>query len=268
MCLIAFAWRAHPRWPLALIANRDEFHARPSLPADFLAAAPDVYGGVDVRAGGSWLLLSTRRRLAAVTNVRVGRAPDAAPRSRGELVRTFATSNATAADFIAGLAPLAHLYGRFNLLLWDGAALHCVGNHPHFHAQEVAPGVHALSNAALDQAWPKTQHASAALSGWLRRQTTADVASPPDLEPLFAALADRIPAADAELPDTGVGLELERLLSPPFVVGETYGTRCSTLVLASRDDIEIIERRFGASGVFAGERIERLACAPTRQQPR
>ena len=268
MCLIAFAWRSHPRWPLLMIANRDEFHARASLPADFLADAADVYGGVDLRAGGSWLLVSTRHRLAAVTNVRVGRMPDAAPRSRGELVRRFATSNASATDFIAGLAPLAHEYGRFNLLLWDGMSLHCVGNHPHFHAQDVPPGVHALSNAELDAPWPKLGHASAALSDWLRIQPDAENALLPNIEPLFVALADRVPAADTELPDTGVGLELERLLSPPFVAGETYGTRCSTLVLAGRDRIDVIERRFGANGAFDSERAVRLAYGPSRQSLR
>ena len=266
MCLIAFAWRSHPRWPLVMIANRDEFHARPSLSADFLADVPDVYGGVDLRAGGSWLLVSTRGRLAAVTNVRVGLAQDAAPRSRGELVRRFATSNVPATEFIAGLAPLAHEYGRFNLLLWDGVSLHCVGNHPHFHTEEIAPGVHALSNAELDAPWPKVRRAGTALSRWLGEQPDTDVL--PDLAPLFITLADRAPTANAELPDTGVGLEIERLLSPPFVAGETYGTRCSTLVLAGREGIDVIERRFGPNGAFDGEHAIQLDYAPSRQSPR
>lgn len=248
-----------------MIANRDEFHARESLPADFLPDAADVYGGMDVRAGGSWLLVSARRRLAAVTNVRVGAAPDVAPRSRGELVRRFATSNASAEEFIAGLESITHEYGRFNLLLWDGESLHCVGNHPQFHAEEVAPDAHALSNAELDAPWPKLAHASAALSLWLRVQPDAGDALRPDIEPLFTALADRTPAADAELPDTGVGLELERLLSPPFVAGETYGTRCSTLVLVGRDGIDVIERRFGANGAFDGARAVRLGQGSSRQ---
>jgi uncharacterized protein with NRDE domain len=262
MCLIAFAWQAHPRWPLLMIANRDEFHARPSQPADFLADAPGVYGGVDLRAGGSWLLVSARRRMAAVTNVRVGVAAEVAPRSRGEMVRAFASSEASARDFIAGLAPVAHEYGRFNLLLWDGASLHCVGNHPRFHAQDVAPGVHALSNADLDAPWPKLLGAKASLSRWLHMQSDADGARLPDVEPLFATLADRAPAADAELPDTGVGVELERLLSPLFIAGETYGTRCSTVVFCDHGGIDVIERRFGADGVFEGERAAHLDRPP------
>jgi uncharacterized protein with NRDE domain len=260
MCLIAFAWRAHPRWPLVLIANRDEFHARPSAPADFLAEAPDVFGGLDLRAGGSWLLASKRRRLAAITNVRVGLSTEVAPRSRGELVKAFATSDAGNAGFIAGIAPIAHEYGRFNLLLWDGASLHCVGNHPQFQAEQVEPGLHALSNAALDAGWPKSHRAIQALSQWLSDRPAPQDARV-DIEPLFGALADTTPAADAELPDTGVGLEIERRLSPPFVTGDTYGTRCSTIVLAGYANIEMTERRFGANHIPEGER--RLpACNP------
>jgi uncharacterized protein with NRDE domain len=253
MCLIAFAWHAHPRWPLVMIANRDEFHARPTAAADFLADAPDVFGGIDLRAGGSWLLVSKRRRLAAITNVRVGLSPETAPRSRGELVKEFATSGTSASEFIASIAPHAPEYGRFNLLLWDDVTLHSVGNYPNFHAEEVAPGLHALSNANLDEDWPKARRAKHALSVWMSEQAEpADTSAGTD--PLFAALADIALAADAELPDTGVGLELERRLSPPFVMGDTYGTRCSTVVLAGCAGIEMSERRFGANQAFLGTR--------------
>ena len=251
MCLIAFAWHAHPRWPLVMIANRDEFHARPTAAADFLADAPDVFGGIDLRAGGSWLLVSKRRRLAAITNVRVGLSPETAPRSRGELVKAFATSDASAAEFIATIAPHAQEYGRFNLLLWDGASLHSVGNYPDFRAEEVAPGLHALSNANLDEDWPKARRVKHALSAWMSGHTESSGIRP-DTDPLFAALADTALATDAELPDTGVGLELERRLSPPFVLGDTYGTRCSTVVLASSAGMEMSERRFGVNQAFLG----------------
>ncbi|HEY2346847.1 MAG TPA: NRDE family protein [Xanthomonadaceae bacterium] len=252
MCLIAFAWRAHPRWPLVMIANRDELHARPAAPADFLADAPDVFGGIDLRAGGSWLLASKRRRLAAITNVRVGLSPEAAPRSRGDLVKAFARSDAGAEEFAAAIAPHAHEYGRFNLLLWDGTAMRCVGNHPRFHEEAIAPGLHALSNASLDTDWPKARRAKQALSDWLDRQVD-DPGAPADIAPLFAVLADTAIAPDGELPDTGVGIAIERRLSPPFVRSDTYGTRCSTVVLAGCTGIELTERRFGPDQTFEGE---------------
>jgi uncharacterized protein with NRDE domain len=253
MCLIAVAWGAHSRFKLALIANRDEFHARPAAPAGFDPDFPDVYGGRDLQAGGSWLLASTRGRLAAVTNVRFGRHPDAAPRSRGALVRAFASGADRASDFASSLGPTAAEYGRFNLLLWDGDTLEFASNHPSFVRLPVTPGLHAMSNGAFDAPWPKSGHATRALGAWLESPAATGDIDAAAIAPLFEALADTAPAPDAALPDTGVGLELERALSPPFVRGEHYGTRCSTVVLVGEDGIVFAERRFGPDGRRSGD---------------
>jgi uncharacterized protein with NRDE domain len=258
MCLIAAAWRAHPRFELALIANRDEFHGRPTAPAGSDPDVPDVYGGRDLEAGGSWLLASARGRLAAVTNVRAGHDPQARPRSRGALVRGFATTTASAHAYAEALAPTAAEYGRFNLLLWDGDALRFASNHPSFVTLEVTPGVHAMSNGAFDAPWPKSGHATRALAAWLESPVANGSIDAAALVPLFDALADATPAPDAALPDTGVGLELERALSPPFVRGERYGTRCSSVVLVSARTIVFAERRFGPGGARAGESFTAL----------
>lgn len=262
MCLIAVAWNVHPRYPLALIANRDESHARPAAAAGTDPEAPDVYGGRDLERGGGWLQVSTRGRLAAVTNVRDGLAPETAPRSRGWLVRDFVQGNAPAGEYVQALQPAALEYGRFNLLAWDGDALAFASNHPPMHAP-VAPGVHAMSNGAFDAAWPKSGHATRALTTWLESLPDgADPASDPELvEPLFAALADMAAAPDASLPDTGVGLELERMLSPPFVLGEAYGTRSSSVVLVERGHGRIVfaERRFGPNARSLGGSLAELA---------
>jgi uncharacterized protein with NRDE domain len=253
MCLIAVAWRVHPRFELALIANRDEFHARPTAAAAADPERPDIHGGRDLQAGGSWLLASTRGRLAAVTNVRAGLRGETAPRSRGALVRGFVADNAAAETYLANLAAEAPDYGRYNLLAWDGATLAFASNHPQFTTHAVAPGVHAMSNGTFDAAWPKSGHATRALQAWLESpasQATIDAAA---LAPLFAALADTTSAPDAALPDTGVGIELERALSPPFVRGERYGTRCSTVVLVADDRITFVERRFGPDAQPLGE---------------
>ena len=259
MCLIAVAWQSHPRYRLALIANRDEFHARPTAPAGFAPEQPHVYGGRDLQAGGGWLMVSTRGRLAAVTNVRTGAPDDGRPRSRGALVRGFVAGTQTASDAVDALGEDAPEYGRFNLLLWDGEALQFAGNHPTFQQHAVTPGVHAMSNGAFDAPWPKSGHATQALRAWLdaasSRARAADVDA---IAPLFAALADTTPAPDAALPDTGVGLELERWLSPPFVLGERYGTRCSSIVLVGDDAIVFAERRYGPNGIVDGDSIERL----------
>lgn len=253
MCLIAVAWRVHPLYPLALIANRDELHARPTAAAGPDADAPAVHGGRDLQAGGSWLLVSTRGRLAAVTNVRVGLAKDTAARSRGALVRNFVRGTMTADDYFAGVRQDADAYGRFNLMCWDGDALGFATNHPDFEAVPIAPGVHAMSNGTFDAPWPKSTHATQALVSWLDTHDGRGAPGPEAIAPLFSALAETTLAPDALLPDTGVGPELERMLSPPFVRGERYGTRCSTVVLVGSREIEFVERRFGPDAAILGE---------------
>lgn len=260
MCLIALAWRVHPRYELALIANRDEFHARPAAPAGPDPAHPDVYGGRDLLQGGSWLMVSARRRLAAVTNVRDGLPAANAPHSRGALVRGFAAGNESSEEFVAELAESARDHGRFNLVVWDGDSLAFASNHPHYVARAIAPGVHAMSNGVFDAPWPKSGHATRALSAWLDSPAALrdDDAA---LAPLFDALADTTSAPDAALPDTGVGLELERTLSPAFVRGELYGTRCSSVVLVGDSSIRFVERRFGPEAKFEGETAAMLKSA-------
>ncbi|MGY1521696.1 MULTISPECIES: NRDE family protein [unclassified Luteimonas] len=256
---MAIAWRVHPRWQLALIANRDEAHARPSAQAGFDPDAPDVYGGRDLAQGGGWLQLSRGGRVAAVTNVRAGRGAETAPRSRGWLVRDFVRGHADAGDFTAALGAQAADYGRFNLLVHDGAQLVCASNHPAFSARTVAPGMHAMSNGGFDAPWPKGVFATRALQAWLE-SPLANTAVPraDTIEPLFTALRDTTRAPDQSLPDTGVGIELERMLSSPFVLDPTYGTRCSSVVLASAGELLFAERRYGADGAALGTSIERL----------
>lgn len=254
MCLIAFACDAHPRLPLVLIGNRDEFHARAATAAEFQPDAPQIYGGRDLEKQGGWLQVSARGRLAAVTNVRDGIPAERAPCSRGQLVSRFVRSDAAARDWLAALEPEAHDYGRFNLLLWDGHEAWVAGNHPAWWRQRVEAGVHGVSNGAYDADWPKLRRARAALTRWLDEGGG-------DTEPLFDALADTRPAPDEHLPDTGVGLAMERMLSPPFIRGERYGTRASSVVLVGADQMRFLERRFGPNAASLGAGEARIARA-------
>ena len=254
MCLIAFAWRSHRHYPLVLIANRDEFHARPAAAADFDPEAVGIYGGRDLIEGGGWLQVSVRGRLAAVTNVRTGLKPAKKPRSRGWLVRDFVRGEGRADEFAAALVLTAGEHGPFNLLLWDGDALAFASNYPGSEHRAISPGLHAMSNGAFDAPWPKSGHATRAMEAWLAsEQGGADTVDQAALSPLFDALADTTVAPDALLPDTGVGIALERALSPPFVAGESYGTRCSSVVLIGADHGVFAERRFGPNAVPTGE---------------
>ncbi len=259
MCLIAIAWDCHPRYRLVLVANRDEYHARSAAPAERDPRHPDVFGGRDLQQGGSWLMASTRGRLAAVTNVRSGGDGGLRPRSRGDLVRGFAAADDDAAGFLDALQRDACQYGRFNLLLWDGRQLAFASNHPGYSQALVSPGIHAMSNGAFDAPWPKSQHATRALSAWLdERHGASGSAAAGEVAPLLAALGDAGQAPDHLLPDTGVGIELERVMSPPFVRGPVYGTRCSTVVLVEETSITFVERRYDADARTTGETFEVL----------
>lgn len=246
MCLLIAAYQAHPDYRLVLVGHRDEFHARPSAPLGWWSDDAQVLAGRDLQAGGTWLGVTRDGRLGVVTNVRAPGAirPDAP--SRGLLVTDFLRDHGPPQAFAARLAARAADYSGFNLLAYDGTALAYCSNRPGPRQQQLPPGVYGLSNAQLDTPWPKLVRAREGVLAALRP-------GPVRAEPLFAALADRQPAADDQLPDTGIGPDLERLLSSPFVVSPDYGTRCTTLVLAGRDGtIRVEERRYGADGGTTG----------------
>ncbi|MBD8881433.1 MULTISPECIES: NRDE family protein [Rhodanobacter] len=253
MCLIAFAWQAHPRWRLVLAGNRDEFHARPSAELARWADLP-IAAGRDLEAGGTWLGVTDAGRCCVVTNVRDPRDPQRGA-SRGLLATDYLAGAADATAHARELLVSAADYRPFNLLTFDARAAFYLGNRPEPRAEAVGPGVHGLSNADFNTPWPKTRALMTRLQTWL-------VASPDeDFAPLFAALADEQQAPDAELPDTGVGLERERWLSSAFIRGEHYGTRASTVVAIGHDGLGVIvERRFGPEGRFLGE--SRLGIGP------
>ncbi|HEY9112559.1 MAG TPA: NRDE family protein [Rhodanobacteraceae bacterium] len=246
MCVIALAWNLHPRWRLLLIGNRDEAHARPSAPLTRWADAPGVLAGRDLEAGGTWMGVREPERVAVVTNVRDPRASkDGA--SRGWLVSDFLRGTDSAARHAAALETGAVRHRPFNLLVFDRDAARFVSNHPDVRVREIAAGVHGLSNGDLDASWPKVVGATAALRDWMNSGND-------DFTPLFEALADATIAPDAELPDTGVGIQRERQLSPLFVRGALYGTRATTLIALDRAGGGwIIERRFGPEGVSQGQ---------------
>src|SRR5690606_41231709 len=173
MCLIAVAWRLHPRYPLAIAANRDEARARPAAPAAIDPEAGDVYGGRDLVQGGGWLQLSARGRLAAVTNVRDGRGVRTpAPRSRGWLVRDFVRGDSEAHAFARGPAAVAG-HGPFNALFCDGRAPVPASNHPAPPAAPVPPAPHATSHGAADAPWPQRRRATRAAAAALSSPTAA-----------------------------------------------------------------------------------------------
>lgn len=246
MCLIALAWKAHPRWRLLLLGNRDEMHARPSAPLAHWIDAPHIIAGRDQQAGGTWMGVNTQGRAGVVTNVR-DPAADTSGASRGHLVADYLRDHAGVADHARALQARATDYRPFNLLLFDAHEAVYMVNYTAPRLQTVPPGVHGLSNADFNAPWPKTRTLTTRLGDWI------NAGGDDDFTPLFAALADDTPWPDEVLPDTGIGIELERQLSAAFIRGERYGTRASTLIAVDHAGAgRIIERRFGPGGVARG----------------
>ena len=255
MCLIGIAFHAHPRVPLLIAANRDELHSRPAAAATFWQDAPEVLAGRDLVGGGTWLGVTRGGRFAALTNYRAPEYMKASGGpSRGLLVRDFLTGDGDAAAFGARLHAERDRYPGFNLVFGTADALWVYSSHVDALAP-VTPGVHGLSNQLLDTPWPKVRRITAAIERAIDGESV-------DIGSLHEALGDRWPASDEELPDTGVGMALERLLSPPFIEGESYGTRASTVVtIDGAGQIVFDEARFAAGGDFIDGTRHRVTAA-------
>lgn len=243
MCLIVFAWRPEHPQPLLLAANRDEFHARPCQALGEWPQAPGLLAGRDLQGGGTWLGVDAAGRFAALTNIRDPGQQEGA-RSRGELVADYLQGGLTPADYLQQIRARLDSYSGFNLLLGDRQRLYHL-NSREAEGRALEAGVYGLSNAGLDTPWPKLLRAREALRQRL------DQANP---DTLLELLADREQAVDTQLPQTGVSLEVERLLSSVFIASPGYGTRASTaLILQADGGQQIVERSFGADGRQTGE---------------
>ena len=268
MCLVALAIDQNRRFPLVVATNRDEFFQRPAARLAWWTppgGGPDVLSGRDLESGGTWLGLTAQGRLALLTNIRDPSRVDAEAPSRGRIVPEWLTTQENAGQFWMRTALSGH--NGFNLIAADFRRGEC------FWASNVAPyplrlerGIYGLSNAGLDTPWPKVQHLKARLRESLASTDSVDALA----TQLFAALAERAPAADDALPQTGVHIELERQLSPAFIrtPDQSYGTRCSTLIITERAGrhpvTHVLERSFSATGGLALLRRSTLRHWPPR----
>lgn len=239
MCLIAIAWQADPRYPLVVAANRDEWRERPTVAAHWWEDHPELLAGRDLRAGGTWMGITKGGRFAAVTNFRDPSDKRSTALSRGTLVADYLLDTNSPQDFLARLTPRAPLFNGFNLIVGDARSLYYFGSRES-EPRAIAPGVHAISNHLLNEPWPKVVRAREAMESALE-----------DAKPalrLFEMLSDTRGAGDEQLPDTGVGLEWERRLSPALITGEDYGSRASTVVAVGADGQVAFEERSRAPG--------------------
>ncbi len=247
MCLLLIAYDCHPGYRLVVAANRDEFHDRPTAPAERWLVHPEILAGRDLESGGTWFGIHQGGRFAAVTNVRSGHAVANSPRSRGLIVTDFLQSGTQASEFVEELAIRGMDYNGFNVIAHDGQNLCWYSNHG-AQMRTLNRGIYTLSNAQLDTRWPKTERLRNGFNE-IMRNDASDVVSA-----LLDLLRNSQRAPDDTLPDTSVGHAMESALSSMFIEGEHYGTRCSTVLTVDRDDnAQFCERRYDASANCAGD---------------
>jgi uncharacterized protein with NRDE domain len=247
MCLIVFSHQQHPQYPLLVAANRDEHYQRPATAADFWPEYPQLMAGRDLEAGGTWLGITRTGRFAAITNHRNPPTMPEQPRSRGMLTLDFLLGDGSPQDYLQRIALDSKNYAGFNLLVGDHSALYYYSN-----IEEkitcLPPGTYGLSNAELGTAWPKAIRGCNSMEGLI-------AANELGLEQLQSTISRREAEPDSALPDTGVGIDFERLLSPQFIVSPDYGTRaCTSLKVDSAGNIAFREALFGPGGVATGAR--------------
>ena len=237
MCLILFSYKTHPRYKLIVAANRDEFYKRPTSKADYWEDHKDIIAGRDLEANGTWMGINRKTgSLALLTNYRdLSNIKKDAP-SRGQLVSDFLRDPSTPEEYYLEHGDRFNEYNGFNLVVGSADQLHYTSNEFKGGLKKIPEGVYGLSNHLLNTDWPKVKRGKLKLEAITEDRHF-------EVEHLFEALYDDELATDHELPDTGVGLEMERMLSPMFIKSPEYGTRCSTVLLIDNNNKVLFAER-------------------------
>ncbi len=253
MCLIVIAWRVHPDYPLVVLANRDEYHARPTAMANWWSDQPSLLAGRDLDAGGTWLGVTGDGRFAALTNYRDPARLRTGVPSRGHLIPQLLADSAPVQHSLEELARTSAQYNAFSLLISDGTQL-AVYESVRGQGRELGPGIYALSNHLLDTPWPKVVLSNSRLADALQR-----AGRPLDDARLLALLRDRTPAPVEALPQTGISEQRERQFSSAFICAPDYGTRSSSIVtMQTGGHVRFRELSWDATGAPAGEVLYRF----------
>jgi uncharacterized protein with NRDE domain len=238
MCLATFAFGISENYPLIFAANRDELHARPTAAANWWTDYPNILGGRDLLAGGTWLAIDQCGRLAAITNVPTAEGKTF-KKSRGHLVTDYLASKCSADSFISQLQAETEDYAPYNLLIFDDASCHYFSNQT--AGQQLVPGIYALSNAPLGTPWPKVCFAESMLA------STLAINNPVDR--LFKILENKTPH-HVRLGEE----ELDWRQTRVFIKDEQFGTRSSTVILISRTgEVQFFERCYNSDGTHTSK---------------
>jgi uncharacterized protein with NRDE domain len=238
MCLIFFGYKVHPNYRLILAGNRDEFYARPAQSAAFWADDPNVLTGKDLQGGGTWFGITRTGRLATITNYRDPESIKMNAPSRGLIISRYLSSTEDPQSYLKELIKDAGQHNGFNLLLGDKNELFWFSNKGD-GIRKLTSGIYGVSNHLLDTPWPKVVSGKSEFARLISEQEI------PEPENFFKIMGNHTAAADKDLPDTGVGIEMERMLSPIFITSPYYGTRSTTLLfIDNNDNITFMERTF------------------------
>ncbi|MFJ7972881.1 NRDE family protein [Psychrobacillus sp. NPDC096389] len=246
MCLINFQFHTHPNYKLIVAANRDEFYDRKAEPAHFWKDAPNLLAGRDLVGLGTWLGMTKEGKFAALTNYRDPSAVGSGKVSRGEIVQKFLVGSLSSKEYLQSLNRDKEKYSGFNVIIGDAEKLYYYNN-IEGEITEIIPGTHGLSNKFLNTAWPKVEKGRESLKAYSSSKMELDV------DELFTMMTDSEVARDEELPNTGVGVELERQLSPLFIKIPNYGTRCSTVILVDNNNHITFSERTYTNGKFLSD---------------
>lgn len=246
MCLILFSYKVHPQYKLIVAANRDEFYGRPTAPVHYWEDEPNILAGRDLEKMGTWMGITKEGRFAALTNYRDPEEITEGKRSRGEITAGALKHKGSILHYLEALSQKDSIYPGYNLIAGDPEHLYYYSNIGK-SLQELQPGIYGLSNHFLNTEWPKVKKGRDGLSKIISEQGEELP------EKLFALLQSSERAPDHLLPQTGVPLEMERMLSPLFIKSANYGTRSSTVLLISDQSVYLQERVFSEDGISKQE---------------
>jgi len=229
MCIVAFAWHVLDDMPLCLISNRDEFYHRPSAVLHRWDNS-SIIAGQDLQSGGAWMGVTESGRWAIVTNFRNGRDKNQYSTSRGHLIQSFLESDLAPFRFAQQLEQQQQDYAGFNLFVGDREQAVYMSNRGEA-PQLLANGVYVVSNGLMSEDWEKTKHLRKRFTQEFLPMLQQSTITESDLQySVWDILEDERKIILDLLPDTGISVEMEELLSSTFIQSPIYGTRCSNFL--------------------------------------
>ena len=254
MCIVAFAWQIIDEMPLCLISNRDEFYHREASQIHQWENSP-IIAGQDLQSDGTWLGVTTNSRWAIITNFRDGKDKKVYPTSRGHILKAFLESDLTPIRFAQQLEKNQCDYAGFNLFIGDQTQAVYMSNRGEA-PQVLAKGVYVISNGILSEHWHKASHLRKRFTQEFLPMLQQPTSKPDVMHAVWDILEDERKLELSQLPETGISIEMEQLLSSTFIQSPVYGTRCSNFLSLKNDEIIWLEKT--QQGKHQGEIIEQI----------